>query len=690
MPNLLYSCHDRDAHPIIPAGGWCVDAVLVTDEPPNYSAIRSDINFIVRLNNGWYPNGTIPVRSGYADYAKRCADFASRCKGANIFIISNEPNHAQEYPNGVKIEPEDYADCFNLCYAEIKEYLPHVQVLTAAIAPWDITSGIDWLAYYNRMLLAVHACDGLAVHGYTHGADPDLVWSMEKSKEGWFWHFPVIYQTLEYIPAKFAHLPVHVTETNQGDNGWVDTNSGWVQEAYNSIEGHNGLGGLQKILSLSLFRWRGDKWQIYDKNGVQDDFRMAVQRGYTAPLAGSPDTVPVPSPIPEPEPEPPAPTPDIEWDARLTERGCELTVTEAAEGQTVWRCVSGEWFDEQQAQGRVNTFVTLLDEQGELVTGVLVKWYWTTGEESKVSEIKNDPWLGHEYSLDFTMYNLAPSYGLLVADSAPSDDVWGMGLGSIEQPDYKIHTAYSFTFQRMTSSAPIPPTPTHTQYVTAPAGANLRAEPVTGAVMVAIPYGEAVTVDESQMGSDGYQWRHAIYQWYRGWIRADLLSAYEPEPIEPPLPLPTGDLVHPLPGSVITQNMYENPESYAAFGMPGHDGTDFGAKPAGTPIHCMAAGEVIRAAFDAAGYGNFVEVAHDAKGATTVYAHASKLNVAVGEVVRAGQTIALLGTTGNSTGDHLHLSVRLINVDRSYRAGTPMPKGRVDPRTWAAMHGLKL
>lgn len=437
-----------------------MDAVLVSDEPPNYAAIRSDINWIVRLNHGWNPNGTIPIRSGYADYAKRCADFVAHCKGANIFVISNEPNHAQEHPHGVKIEPEDYADCFNLCYQEIKQLRSAAQVLTAAIAPWDITGGIDWLAYYGRMLNAIDACDGLAVHGYTHGADPDLIWSQEKT-HGWYWHFPVIYQTIKAIPAKFANLPVHVTETNQGDNAWVDRNSGWVQEAYNSIEGHNGLDDSQKILSLSLYRWRGDKWEIHYKNGVIDDFRAAVAKGYQSP-SGSP-ILPGPTPpSPEPPITPPAPGGEylIQWDKRLDLRGTTHTVALNGAGEAyAWHVTVGQWFDEAQAQGRHNCYIAVFDEHGHLIEGLPVKWFWDSGYETKKTEVKSDPFLGGMYSLDFGMYQPAPSYGFVIADGAPSDTIGGLGLGDLAAPEHKIHTSYYFEIRKFIVDSRPDPTP---------------------------------------------------------------------------------------------------------------------------------------------------------------------------------------------------------------------------------------
>jgi murein DD-endopeptidase MepM/ murein hydrolase activator NlpD len=85
-----------------------------------------------------------------------------------------------------------------------------------------------------------------------------------------------------------------------------------------------------------------------------------------------------------------------------------------------------------------------------------------------------------------------------------------------------------------------------------------------------------------------------------------------------------------------------------------HAGVDFAA-PAGTSIHAAAAGTVVFADFNAA-YGWSVELAHG-NGLVTRYAHASRLLVARGAVVRQGDTIAQVGSSGRSTGPHLHFEV---------------------------------
>jgi murein DD-endopeptidase MepM/ murein hydrolase activator NlpD len=62
----------------------------------------------------------------------------------------------------------------------------------------------------------------------------------------------------------------------------------------------------------------------------------------------------------------------------------------------------------------------------------------------------------------------------------------------------------------------------------------------------------------------------------------------------------------------------------------------------------------------------------------------------MGQTLKAGDVIGLLGTTGNSTGAHLHTEIRLHDEDGSYRRDTPMAAGRVDPETWCCLHGLRL
>lgn len=86
-----------------------------------------------------------------------------------------------------------------------------------------------------------------------------------------------------------------------------------------------------------------------------------------------------------------------------------------------------------------------------------------------------------------------------------------------------------------------------------------------------------------------------------------------------------------------------------------HEGVDY-VVPQGTPIHAAASGIVVYAAMHPQ-FGNLVEIDHG-NDILTRYAHASKLLVEVGEVVKRGQLVAQVGSTGRSTGNHLHFEVR--------------------------------
>lgn len=96
-----------------------------------------------------------------------------------------------------------------------------------------------------------------------------------------------------------------------------------------------------------------------------------------------------------------------------------------------------------------------------------------------------------------------------------------------------------------------------------------------------------------------------------------------------------------------------------------HVGTDFPV-PTGTPVKATEAGTVIFAGVHSTG-GNRVEVDHG-HGVVTAYSHNSQFAVGVGDTVARGQTVALAGSTGNSTGPHIHYEIKINDkwVDPEY------------------------
>jgi len=91
-----------------------------------------------------------------------------------------------------------------------------------------------------------------------------------------------------------------------------------------------------------------------------------------------------------------------------------------------------------------------------------------------------------------------------------------------------------------------------------------------------------------------------------------------------------------------------------------HSGIDVPA-PKGVKILSAKSGVVLTSAYNSGGYGNYVVVDHG-NGNTTLYAHMSSRAVKVGDVVKQGQVLGYVGTTGRSTGNHLHYEIREKNV----------------------------
>jgi len=87
-----------------------------------------------------------------------------------------------------------------------------------------------------------------------------------------------------------------------------------------------------------------------------------------------------------------------------------------------------------------------------------------------------------------------------------------------------------------------------------------------------------------------------------------------------------------------------------------HAGIDI-ANSLGTPIFATADGEVVLSGWSG-GYGNIVQINHG-KGIETIYGHNSRVIVNAGQVVKKGQVIAYLGSTGRSNGPHLHYEIRV-------------------------------
>ncbi|MFC5037929.1 M23 family metallopeptidase [Tianweitania sediminis] len=113
-------------------------------------------------------------------------------------------------------------------------------------------------------------------------------------------------------------------------------------------------------------------------------------------------------------------------------------------------------------------------------------------------------------------------------------------------------------------------------------------------------------------------------------------------------------IANPAPGQPITSSFGLRRDPLLGTAAL-HSGMDFRAK-VGTPVRATAPGTVIAAGW-AGGYGRMVEIAHEG-GFTTRYAHLSRIGVKVGDTIERGALLGKAGSTGRSTGPHLHYEVR--------------------------------
>jgi murein DD-endopeptidase MepM/ murein hydrolase activator NlpD len=141
-----------------------------------------------------------------------------------------------------------------------------------------------------------------------------------------------------------------------------------------------------------------------------------------------------------------------------------------------------------------------------------------------------------------------------------------------------------------------------------------------------------------------------------------------PAPPTPLGPVPeqySGSLRWPLDAYIVSSEFGER------WGKM-HKGMDMAAD-VGEPVYAIAAGEVIYAGDGLRGYGNVVILRHDRK-TTSLYAHNSELKVKQGDQVTQGTLIALLGSTGHSTGPHVHFEIRDGDTAVNPRTVLPKPK----------------
>lgn len=170
----------------------------------------------------------------------------------------------------------------------------------------------------------------------------------------------------------------------------------------------------------------------------------------------------------------------------------------------------------------------------------------------------------------------------------------------------------------------------------------------------------AVRESEEQALLGGIQARKAEYERRVAALQAEsdavaaALQARRPGPASPPPARGSGRLRYPINAPVTSEYGWRVHPVYGTRKL--HAGMDFGAAY-GSAIHAAGSGVVVTAGW-MGGYGNAVVIDHGG-GVATLYGHQSRLAVSAGRRVSAGQVVGYVGSTGLSTGPHLHFEVRV-------------------------------
>ena len=242
---------------------------------------------IVRLNNGYGTDGTLPCESDYDAFATRAASFVASSSGSHVWVIGNEANLAGEWPTcGSTREPVTaarYVSAFTKVRNAIHAKPGHGsdQVIVQGVGPWNTEVGQESVDYFASILdgLGEGGLDGFALHTYTHGTDPALVSSDEPAGYNPNRHiqFRTYRDFLGVVPSYDHDLAAYITETDENDN-WADVNSGWVQNVYSEIAAWNADAGNQKVRAVALYRWNHDDYEfgIEARPHVIEDFEAAM------------------------------------------------------------------------------------------------------------------------------------------------------------------------------------------------------------------------------------------------------------------------------------------------------------------------------------------------------------------------------------------------------------------------------
>ena len=320
--------------------GWVTATVQVGSDTNNFvpnadftSVANQGHTVICRINNGYFPNGTIPLTNNYDAFATCCSNFVAHSPGCSIWTIGNELNISGEWPydpalgKAPYVTPANYATCFRKVYNAIKAVHPNDKILPAAPAcftpaysagsnpygtnnyPYD-ANPLNWVQTLNQMLTAIKntgPLDGIALHVSSRGYTCDAIHSTQQvsaSGQNLYFSFYVYKDWVNLgIPASLYNLPLYATECNgyfywkggHPEDPFQHYEAGWMQEVYAEMNRYNQSAmatGKPVFHCFNMYRWCGacDGWNIDGgdnvyKSQILSDLDEAVAKKYTWPTS---------------------------------------------------------------------------------------------------------------------------------------------------------------------------------------------------------------------------------------------------------------------------------------------------------------------------------------------------------------------------------------------------------------------
>lgn len=703
LPSHIFGMHDAGAEHLFTDAGkraWIVVSELATDSPGDFSGlVNQGHGLIVRLNHGYFPQGTIPFASQYDAFAAQCGNYAAGSQGAHIWIIGNETNLAGEHPgadNPATVEPitpARYAQCFKRCRAAIKGAPGHADdwVIPSPPGPWNVQTAYpgnesgDWVSYFrdllNECVKAGAPPDALGLHTYSHNAamdgalaDGDFVFN-NAAYPNHRDQFRTYRDFMAVVPASLRAVPVFITESQHLP--WDNRNVGWIQRAYGEINAWNGVATNQPIQALCLFRWRegprGDEvqagWSISNRERLIDDMRAALQNEFRVrwtAAAGKTPTAPAKPPVTVPTPLL-LPLDKIRW---FTEEA--IRKLEAKDGAGAKEIVSGTvtpWFYKSYPQHAADLSKAQAHTEAR----------WHTEEATRQIEAGD---------LERAREILQGNVLSWLTSKAPSE----LGILSFEA---------GATTSRVTTKSKRgkPKSKRARKPKRVPGVLGAEAGPVSFDVTTAeasvrdqllaegdahqlLPFNREAAL-QKRIFADGLVPNSAEFQVtvdnvaYVAQRAEHLLTGqvrvyYAPTTNVSDVQFATREggatLNTPFKGgNRLTQLFGARPEYYQQFKLAGHEGVDMVPKDGNREMYCIEDGVIVRDV-DIPGdpktnaYGNYVAVFNAANRRMWYYCHLKENLVSGKQAVKRGDLIGYMGGTGNVQGDHLHLNVKLLDA----------------------------